>query len=80
MEFACEYNAFISNRNNRSLHEKMGYIKPKEVANTGKPGYVSSVAMTAKNIDEMRARGEHRAEQRQEHSNTGGHKDRAPCC
>jgi hypothetical protein len=72
MEFVCEYNSWVSNRSNRSLRGKIGYVKSKNVGGTGKPGYVRSVAMAAKNSDEIRTRGEHHAEQRQEHANNGG--------
>ena len=72
MEFVCQFNAWVSNRNNRSLREKTGYIKSKDVAGPGKPGYIRSIAMAAKNVQKIRERGEHRAQQRTEHANTGG--------
>ena len=59
MEFVCQYNAWISERAKRSLREKHGYIKRRNIAGTGKPGYVRSIAMTAKNVEEIRQRGEH---------------------
>ena len=42
------------------------------VAGTGKKGYIRSIGMAARNVEECKQRGEHRAEQRQQHAVGGG--------
>ena len=69
--FYPQYNAFLPGRLDRTLRCKEGYIKPGDVAQTGKPGYIRSVGMAARNIEECREHGQHRAEQRQEHAASG---------
>ena len=71
MGFFCQYNSFMSDNPKRKLRDKEGYIKSCNIAQTGKRGYIRSVGMTAQNAEECEQRAEHRAEQRQEHANTG---------
>ena len=66
------YNAFMSTNPNCKLRQKEGYVKSTNVAGTGRKGYIRSVAMTARNVEECRERSDHRAEQRQEHATSGG--------
>ena len=72
MDFFCQYNSFMSDNPKRKLREKEGYIKSLNIAQTGKCGYIRSVGMTARNVEECKQRARHRAEQRQEHAVTGG--------
>ena len=73
----------MSGNPNARLRVKEGYIKSMNVAQTGKRGYIRSIAMTARNVEKCKQRGEHRAEQRQEqYANAGGtftaQRDRGP--
>ena len=54
------------------MRVKEGYSTLTSVAQTGKHGYMRSIAMAARNVEECKQRGRHRAEQRQEHANAGG--------
>ena len=62
----------MSSNPNCKLRAKEGYIKSSNVPGTGKKGYIRSIAMTARNIEESKQRSDHRAEQRQQHPGTGG--------
>ena len=66
------YNAFMSTNPKCKLRQKEGYVKSTNVGGTGRKGYIRSVAMTARNVEECRERSDHRAEQRQEHATSGG--------
>ena len=82
MDFYPAYNAFMSSNPNCKLRVKEGYVKSANVPGTGKKGYISSTAMTAHNVEECKERSDHRAEQRQNHADTGGaasaQRDRVP--
>ena len=82
MGFYPAYSAFMSSNPNCKLRIKEGYVKSTNVPGTGKKGYIRTIAMTARNIEESKERSDHRAEQRQEHANTGGRataqRDRIP--
>ena len=82
MDFYPAYNAFMSSNPNCKLRVKEGYVKSTNVPGTGKKGHIRSIAMTARNVEESKERSEHRAEQRQNHADTGGavtaQRDRVP--
>ena len=61
MDFYPAYNAFMSTNPKCKLRVKEGYVKSNNVSGTGKKGYIRSVAMTARNVQECRERGDHRA-------------------
>ena len=59
MDFYPMYNAFMSTNPKCKLRQKEGYVKSTNVGGTGRKGYIRSVAMTARNVEECRERSDH---------------------
>ena len=49
-------NGFVADAVNRRLRLRLGYIKMKDIGQTGRPGYLRSVGMTQRNKREYAAR------------------------
>ena len=56
MAFKPFLDGFVADSANRRLRLRLGYIKMKNIGQTGRPGYLRSVGMTQRNKREYAAR------------------------